>query len=125
MTIEQLCRGCSSTDSAFLIGSMLGAFIVMIIVLVVLFLIATYIYLSLSWMTIAKKLKYKKAWLAWIPIANIAMILQLGGFNWAWIFLILVPILGWIPLFVLVINLVITGAANITKIGINGIRFLV
>jgi len=48
-------------------------------------------------------LKYKKSWLAWIPIANISMMLQLGDFHWAWVFLILIPILGWIALFVLVI----------------------
>ncbi|MBU2562322.1 MAG: hypothetical protein KKF68_01545 [Nanoarchaeota archaeon] len=50
-----------------------------------------------------KKLRYKKAWLAWIPVANISMMLQLGKFHWAWVFLILIPILGWIALFVLVI----------------------
>ena len=67
------------------------------------FIIAFYVYLSLAWYTIAKKLKYKNAWLAWIPIVNGAMILQLGGFHWAWIFLILIPIFGWIGLFVLII----------------------
>ena len=54
-------------------------------------------------MIIARKLKYKREWLAWIPIANISMMLQLGGFHWAWVFLILIPILGWIALAVLVI----------------------
>ena len=63
---------------------------------------ALYVYNSLAWMTIGKKLKYKYSWLAWIPIANGAMILQMGGFHWAWIFLVLVPILGWIALGVLV-----------------------
>jgi len=29
--------------------------------------------------------------------------LQMGGFHWAWVFLILIPILGWIGLLVLVI----------------------
>jgi len=68
---------------------------------VLLVLLALYIYTSLALMTIGKKLKYKNSWLAWIPIANIAMILQIGEFHWAWVFLILVPILGWIPLGVL------------------------
>ncbi|MFH1787556.1 MAG: DUF5684 domain-containing protein [archaeon] len=54
-------------------------------------------------MTIARKLKYKNAWLAWIPIANIAMMLQLGGFHWAWVFLILIPIFGWLALLVMFI----------------------
>ena len=58
-------------------------------------------YFAFAWMTIAKKMKYKHPWLAWIPIANLAMILQLGGFHWAWIFLALVPIVGWIALLVM------------------------
>ncbi|GBE20209.1 MAG TPA: hypothetical protein ENG87_02620 [Candidatus Pacearchaeota archaeon] len=67
------------------------------------FVIASYIYSSLAWMAIARKLKYKRPWIAWIPIANGAMILQLGEFHWAWIFLILIPVLGWIALIVLII----------------------
>ena len=31
------------------------------------------------------------------------MILQLGGFHWAWIFLLLIPVLGWIAVFVLLV----------------------
>ena len=54
-------------------------------------------------MTIARKLKYKHPWLAWIPIAATAMRLQLGKFHWAWVFLIFIPIFGWIALFVLAI----------------------
>lgn len=77
----------------------LGAFLVLWIILAV----AIYIYNAWAWMTIGNKLKYKNSWLAWIPIANIAMILQLGGFHWAWVFLILVPIAGWIALAVLCI----------------------
>ena len=65
--------------------------------------LAVYVYTAWAWMTIGNKLKYKKSWLAWIPIANIAMILQLGGFHWAWVFLVLVPVLGWIALLVLCI----------------------
>ena len=62
---------------------------------------ALYIYVALAWAKIAQKLKYKNAWLAWVPIANVAMVLQLGGFHWAWIFLICVPVLGWIALFIM------------------------
>jgi hypothetical protein len=63
--------------------------------------VALYIYTALAFQTIGKKLKYKKAWLAWIPVANIAMILELGGFHWALIFLLLVPVLGWAAVMVL------------------------
>jgi hypothetical protein len=71
--------------------------------LVFLIIIGFYVYFAMAWMTIAKKLKYKKAWLAWIPFANVSMILQLGGFCWAWIFLFLIPVAGWIALLVLMI----------------------
>ena len=70
---------------------------------VIIFALAIYVYTSLAFSTIGRKLKYDKPWLAWIPIANVAMILQMGKFHWAWVFLILVPILGWIPLMVMAI----------------------
>ncbi len=70
---------------------------------IILFILGIYVYASLAWMTIARKLKYNKPWLAWIPFANVAMILQLGGFPWGWVFLFLIPIFGWIALGVLVI----------------------
>jgi len=73
------------------------------IFLIILVVLAFYIYTSLAWYSIARKLKYKHPWLAWIPFANLAMMLQLGGFHWAWVFLVLIPVLGWIALFVLII----------------------
>jgi len=85
-------------------GGMAGGILAMIaavFLIVVVILLVLYVYTSLALMTIGKKLKYPNPWLAWIPIANGAMVLQIGGFHWAWIFLILIPILGWIPLFVL------------------------
>jgi len=88
---------------SILTGGILSAFVALGIILLILFLVFLYVYFSLAWSIIAKKLKYKRAWLAWIPIVNIAMILQLGGFNWAWIFLIVIPIFGWIALLVLLI----------------------
>ena len=92
-----------AVQDVFLASSILLALISIGIFFVLLFFVAIYVYMSLAWVAIAKKLKYKKSWLAWIPIANWAMILQLGNFDWKWIFLILVPILGWIPLYVLII----------------------
>ena len=80
-------------------GLMIGGLLWSTLLLVV----ALYVYTSLAFYTIGKKLKHERPWLAWIPFANISMILELGGFHWAWVFLILVPILGWIPLGVLCI----------------------
>lgn len=93
----------SNLPQNYFIGERMTALIAMGIIFAIVFVIGIYVYSALAWQTIARKLNYKKAWLAWIPIANIAMILSLGGFNWAWIFLILIPIFGWIALFVLLI----------------------
>lgn len=85
-------------------GGFLGvAFLALGVTILVLIFLAVYVYFAIAWMTIAKKMKYQYPWLAWIPIVNIAMILQLGGFHWAWIFLILIPVLGWLALTVLCI----------------------
>jgi len=82
-------------------AGVLAALIAVGILLAVILMVGLYVYFALAWMTIAKKMKYKHPWLAWIPIANCAMILQLGGFHWAWIFLVLVPVVGWLALLVL------------------------
>lgn len=63
-----------------------------LVVLLVFFLVALYIYSAFAWMTIAKKLNYKKPWLAWIPIANFFLIPILAKKHWAWGFMFLVPI---------------------------------
>jgi len=83
------------------VGGVFGTLAVLGIMFAILLALAVYIYVSYSWMVIGQKLKYKNSWLAWIPIVNISMILQLGGFHWAWVFLVLIPIVGWIALFVL------------------------
>lgn len=86
------------------IGGMVGGALIALGIFVVLLLLAgVYVYTSLAWYSIAKKLKYKKTWLAWIPIVRTVIALELGGFHWALIFLIFVPVLGWIALFVLFI----------------------
>ena len=86
------------------VGGAIGAIAVILgMTLAFLAFAGVYVYFALAWYTLAKKLKYKYPWIAWIPFANIALILQLGGFHWAWIFLILIPALGWIGLFILII----------------------
>ena len=78
-----------------------GSFLFIIISLLVLFAAASYIYVSLAWMAIARKLRYSSPWIAFIPVVRKALILHLGGLHWAWIFLILVPVFGWLALFIL------------------------
>ncbi len=86
-----------------IVGGAIGAALATLLIVLVIVLIAIYIYFALAWYTIAKKRGHKHPWLAWIPFANIAMWLQMGGFHWAWIFLMLIPIAGWIAVFVLFI----------------------
>ena len=87
----------------FLVGGAFGAAFAAVLFILVLILIAIYLYFAWAWYTIAKKMKHKKPWLAWIPLANIALWLQLGGFHWAWGFLLIIPIAGWIAVAILFI----------------------
>ena len=84
-------------------GVGVAAIVFLLIFLVLLIIIPLYIYISAAWWTIAKKLNNKNAWIAWIPIARWGLILQMGGYHWAWVFLALIPIFGWIALWILLI----------------------
>ncbi|MBU0757718.1 MAG: hypothetical protein KKF44_06625 [Nanoarchaeota archaeon] len=89
---------------ALLGGAALGGiitFIMAFLVFILIGLVFMYFYFSLCWMVLAKKLGHRNAWLAWIPLANICLILEVGGFSWAWVFLLLVPVIGWTALIVL------------------------
>jgi hypothetical protein len=77
-----------------LIGGAIGAALATILIALIFVLIAIYLYFAFAWYTIAKRRGHKKPWLAFIPFANMAMWFQLGGFHWAWIFLILIPVAG-------------------------------
>ncbi len=83
------------------LGGLAGILIAFGILLMLGLMAAVYVYHSLAWMTIARKLKHKYPWLAWIPFAGTAMRLQLGKFRWEWIFLVFIPVLGWIALWVM------------------------
>lgn len=93
----------TETTKSFLLNGALGSLIATAIVVGIIVAIALYVYHALAWQTIAKKQKHKYPWLAWIPFANLALIFELGGFHWAWIFLAIIPVLGWIAVFVLMI----------------------
>ena len=56
--------------------------------------IGLYIYWAFAWMNLAKKLGYKNAWLAWIPLAQLALWPILAKKHWAWVFILLVPIVN-------------------------------
>jgi len=77
----------------------LGAFAGAMMIVVVIILVAAYVYFALVLSTIAKKLKYDKGWLAWIPIVQFVLfpILAKGKQKeWPWVFILLVPIVGMV-----------------------------
>lgn len=87
---------------SMMLGGILAALAGMIFVAIIVG-VVVYIYSALALQTIGKKLKHKHPWLAWIPIASNAMVLQMGGFHWAWIFLLLIPYAGWLAIGILTI----------------------
>ncbi len=77
----------------FIKGGIIGAFIGAALVTMIFVGIALYIYFALVFSALAKKLKRSDiAWLAWVPLANLALIPILAKKHWAWVFMFLVPV---------------------------------
>ena len=75
---------------AFIAGFMLVFFVI---------LIALYIYMSLALMKTAQRLKVEPAWLAWIPIGNIYLMLKMAKMPWHWMLVLLafvIPIVNFL-----------------------------
>jgi hypothetical protein len=53
-----------------------------------------YVYMGLALQTIAKKTNTENGWLAWIPIANIILMLNIARKPIWWIVLFLIPLVG-------------------------------
>ncbi len=68
----------------------LGAFLMVFLVIG----LAAYVYMSLALQTIAKKTNTENAWLAWIPIVNIILMLNIAKKPLWWIILFLVPLVN-------------------------------
>ncbi|MBN1274990.1 hypothetical protein JXA12_01750 [Candidatus Woesearchaeota archaeon] len=79
------------------IGALFGG----LVVLGIFVMIGLYVYMALVYMTLAKKLGQKDiAWLAWIPIANLALIPILAEKHWTWAFMFLLPIANLVFYFI-------------------------
>jgi hypothetical protein len=68
----------------------MGAFIMVMVVIG----LAFYVYMALALQTIATKTHTENAWLAWIPIANIILMLNIAGKPIWWIVLMLIPLVN-------------------------------
>jgi hypothetical protein len=53
-----------------------------------------YVYLALALQTIANKTKTENAWLAWVPIANLVLMLNIAKKPVWWIILFLIPLVN-------------------------------
>jgi hypothetical protein len=67
--------------------------------------IAAYVYTSLAYMKIAKKLNHPNSWFAWIPILNIVLHLQLAGMSGWYILLMLVPVANVVVYVIAMMNI--------------------
>lgn len=65
-----------------------------VLMIMLLMFLAVYIYMALALQTIAQKTNTDNAWLAWIPIANIVLLLNIAGKPVWWIILFLIPIVN-------------------------------
>ncbi len=78
------------------LAGMLGGAMVGMIVVMILVGIGIYVYTAFAMMTIAKKLKYKYPWFAWIPIVQFVLLPMLAKKEWYWVFMFLVPFANFI-----------------------------
>lgn len=79
-------------DIATIIASVMGL-VAAFIVIAAFVLLAVYVYTSYALMTIANRTKTKYAWLAWIPIANLYLVVTIAKLPWPYVFLILVSLI--------------------------------
>jgi len=76
---------------------MAGGFLMFFLV----FLVAIYVYTALALQTIAQKTNTENGWLAWIPIANVILMLNIARKPVWWILLCLIPLVS-IVMFILI-----------------------
>ena len=69
-----------------LVGGMFSAFLVVGV--------AVYVYMALALQTIARKTNTKNDWLAWIPIANMALLLEIARKPLWWLLLLVIPLVN-------------------------------
>ena len=55
---------------------------------------AVYVYMALALQTIARKTNTKNDWLAWIPIANIILLLEIARKPLWWLLLLVIPLVN-------------------------------
>lgn len=72
----------------------LAIFGIGIFVVVMLFVIAVYVYSAICVMRMAKKTNTENAWMAWIPIFNLVLLIQIARKPLWWIILFFIPLVN-------------------------------
>ncbi len=94
LLIPGACYGLQSDDiPAGFLGAMLGVLLLVVAV--------GYVYFSLALQTIARKTNTENAWLAWVPIANVILMLNIAKKPLWWFLLCLIPLVS-IVIFIIV-----------------------
>lgn len=89
-----------ASDTAAAIGVLFTSTLISIYILLGL---GTYIYSSIALMTTAKRLNAPNGWFAWVPILNLVLLFQLGEKNPYLLFLLLIPGIGALAVFIIMI----------------------
>jgi Family of unknown function (DUF5684) len=94
-------------DNGSAVGvAVLGAFFIVILCIAV----AAYVYMALALMTIAQKTNTENGWLAWIPIVNIILLLNIAKKPLWWFFLFLIPLVNIV--FLVIVWMAVAEARN-------------
>lgn len=65
--------------------------------------IAFYVFSALTQQKVAQKLGFENTWHAWVPILNVVQLFKMGDKSPWLILLFIVPVLGWLALYVITI----------------------
>jgi len=89
----------SDAAAAGFLAFFAGFFMIILVVL-----LAVYIFMAVCLMKIAKKTNTPNGWFAWIPILNVVLMLQIAKKPVWWIILLFIPVVNmiWIVLQILV-----------------------
>ena len=82
--------GAMAQDDSKVPVAFLGGFLLIFCVIM----LAFYVYFSLALQTIAQKTNTENAWLAWIPIVNVILMLNIAQKPIWWFILFLIPLVG-------------------------------
>ncbi len=106
----------------------LAMFGVGLMIFVFVIIIAMYVYMAICLMKIAKKTNTPNGWLAWIPIANFVLMVQIAKKPLWWLFILLapfVPVVGPIAMLVVVVLIWMAIAERVGKEKWLGILMIV